>query len=695
MIRKTYSIILLSFLFFNLHAGTIDLTTARQVATGFIKANSSFQNINLKQSSSDYTISKNGTNLYYVINLNPEGFVIVPAYDAAPAILGYSFENNYSTEDQPENFSSWMDGYAKIISYLIENNIPQTQQNITEWNSYFNLTTSKNPSTITTVGPLIPCNWNQSAPYNYLCPADPYGSGGHVYAGCVATAMSQVMYYWRYPLQGTGSHGYTWNPYGYLYADFGNTMYKWEEMTNSINGENFEMAQLQSQLGISVDMMYSATGSGAYSQDAAEALKNYFGYDQSLELIYRDDYSYEDWKSILHTQLDAGQPMYYHGFGSGGHAFNVDGYQDTMYFHFNWGWGSSYNGYYHLFNLNPGGSSFTDGQGAIINFIPAGNNVVQCGETDTLTMLAGSMEDGSGPVAPYFNNAACSWLIMPDDTLEYIKLTFHRFDLENGHDFINVYDGADTNAPLIGSFTGNTVLPEAIATSGKMFIRFITDGGGTSNGWMASYDAKQAKFCSGTTTITASSGTFGDGSGSYNYHNNTFCRYELKPEGARSVSITFNELNTAEEGDFIAIYNSATQELYYKLSGQNNPGTLNFNTGELMLIFKTNQASTAQGWDLSYTSSAITGIHEDAVGLNLSVSPNPATTQLQINFNSSGEDFTIRLLSTDGKLVYSENSKSSAGNVSCKIDVSKLQRGLYILQIQSKEGISYQKVILN
>jgi len=113
---------------------------------------------------------------------------------------------------------------------------------------------------------------------------------------------------------------------------------------------------------------------GAYSEDEAQELTNYFGYDQSLELVYMDDYAYDDWKLLLQSQIDAGQPMYYHGFGSGGHAFNVDGYQDTMFFHFNWGWGGSYNGYFHLFNLNPGGNTFSYGQGVIINFIPAGNN---------------------------------------------------------------------------------------------------------------------------------------------------------------------------------------------------------------------------------------------------------------------------------------------------------------------------------
>ena len=697
MTRKLFSVILFTLVISSLMAGNIDLQTARKVADGFLKSNSSIQNPALLQASSDYTISQNGNAVYYIINLNPKGFIIVPAYDAAPPVLGYSLENNYASGEQPENFSAWMDGYAKIISSQIENNIEPTDANTSQWQAYIDNSASNTSNTTTTVGPLLNSLWNQSFPYNYLCPVDPAGSGGHVYSGCVATAMAQVMYYWRYPQHGTGSHGYTWGPYGYLFADFGNTTYKWEEMLNSTSAQNFEMAQLQLQLGISVDMMYSGTGSGAYSDDAASALRNNFGYDPSLELVNRNDYSYENWKSLLRSQIDAGQPMYYHGFGTGGHAFNVDGYQDTMFFHFNWGWSGSYNGYFHLFNLNPGGNSFTQGQGAIINFIPAaGANITQCGQTDTLTVFSGTIEDGSGPVSPYFNNSSCNWLIMPGDTLENIKLTFDRFNLENGKDFLFVYDGTDTDASLIGSYTGNTAPSVVTATSGSMFIQFVTDGSGTSNGWSASYNAKLAPFCSSNiTTITGISGSISDGSGSFDYRDKSLCRYKLLPANAKSISLTFSEFNTAGEGDFLAIYDLNTQALLYKLFGQTNPGTLNFTTGKLYFVFSTDVENSASGWNFSYTSSDLTGISQNPSGLQVSVFPNPAQNSLRISVNASTESYTLKLLSTEGIPVYNETIQPKTGNDTRNIDVSAFARGIYVLQISSEKGTSYQKVILN
>jgi len=209
--KKLYFVLFLSFIISNLKAENINLQTARKTADGFIKT----YNLNSALSdlpSNSFTVKKNGVAVFYILNLIPKGFIIVSANDAAPPVLGYSFENNYASEGQPENFSNWIQGYADQINILNQNNIASTEGNTTQWNALLTAGTNKSTATVTTVGPLLTSTWNQGAPYNYLCPADGAGPGGHVYAGCVATAMSQVMYYWRYPITGTGSHGYTWNP---------------------------------------------------------------------------------------------------------------------------------------------------------------------------------------------------------------------------------------------------------------------------------------------------------------------------------------------------------------------------------------------------------------------------------------------------------------------------------------------------
>ncbi|MCD4790068.1 MAG: C10 family peptidase, partial [Bacteroidales bacterium] len=227
--------------------------------------------------------------------------------------------------------------------------------------------------------------WNQNWPYNELCPADGGGPGGHAYAGCVATAMAQVMKYWSNPIQGTGSHDYTHYIYGNLFADFGATTYDWANMPHSISSSNTPIATLMYHCGVAVEMSYGASGSGANLDGyhgACNALKNYFKFD--LSAYHDSKYKYEDstWQNMLRNELDNGRPMLYSGMGVWtGHAWNLDGYEavgELYHYHMNWGWGGSYNGYYYLDDLTPGSHNYFTGQEAIFNLYPYAANLVSC-----------------------------------------------------------------------------------------------------------------------------------------------------------------------------------------------------------------------------------------------------------------------------------------------------------------------------
>ncbi len=208
-----------------------------------------------------------------------------------------------------------------------------------------------------------------------MCPEDFDGPCERTYAGCVATAMAQVMFYYKYPLQGTGSHSYNDYPYGYQSANFGNTTYSWNSMENQIMGyNNPAIAELLYHCGVSVNMNYGPDGSSASSSYVVSALINYFNYSPSIDLVHRDSYTDSEWKNILIENLDNKIPLYYDGYDEDqwvGHAFVCDGYQNEDYFHFNWGWSGYYNGYFYLDNLNVGGSNFSSWQGAIIYIYPA------------------------------------------------------------------------------------------------------------------------------------------------------------------------------------------------------------------------------------------------------------------------------------------------------------------------------------
>jgi hypothetical protein len=636
--------------------------------------------------------------VYYIVNFNVNAFAIISADDAVFPVLAYSSEGNFNDGLRPENFSSWMEGIgrqiiqAKSTNQQADNNTTSTWQHLLVSSPSSLLTRTKDRS----VSPLLFSTWDQGSPYNLQCPEDGLGPGGHVWAGCVATAMAQILYYWRYPLQGNGSHSYYSN-YGYLSADFSNAVYNWDLMSNEPSSPNDEIAKLLSHLGISVEMMYSPSGSGAYSWDAAEALKSYFNYSSDLTLLNKDDYSEAEWANILMANIDKGHPMYYHGFGSGGHAFNVDGYQGSDYFHFNWGWSGSYNGYYYLTNLNPGGSSFSEGQGAIVNIEPSSVNYpYYCSGTTTFTMSDGVFEDGSGPTGDYMNNAGCNWLIAPQDSIENLTLQFLRFSTEADHDYITIYDGSDSTAPVIGHYSGNDIPPSVTASGSKMFITFRSDGASSAPGWLVSYKAEIADFCQSNAYFTNPSGTIYDGSAQYDYHNNTVCRFKITPENATSITLNFTDFITADENDALSIYDLNTQTLIRRVTGSLSPGTINCNTGRIIMLFATDGSGTADGWKLNYTSDGFVDIkNPDNSGFGeINLYPNPAQNFLDIKLPSgiTGK-CKVEILDPSGSMVYS-NEYDSKEVSKFKLDLSGFSDGLYIFRLTNTEHILFRKFII-
>lgn len=677
----------------SVNAREISPNTARTVGQNFIADLQAHPGFALSQNESVLTLQRNGKNLIYVLNISPTGFVLISADDASFPVLAYSFESNYSTGNQPENFINWINGYQDQIAYAIENDVQPDAATKQAWERLLNPTNHGDaPVATASVSPLLTSTWDQGQPYNDLCPEDAAGPGGHVWAGCVATAMSQVANYWRWPLQGTGSHGYT-SGYGYLFADYENTHYNWEQMTNVANGHNFEMAQLQSHLGIAVDMMYGANGSGAYSDDAANALIWYFSMDPALHLEYAPNPINDTWKNLIKSELEAGRPLYYHGFGSGGHAFNLDGYEGSDYFHFNWGWSGSFNGYYYLSNLNPGGSNFSEGQGAIVGIQPTGNYPYYCNSTDTLRIMRGTIEDGSGPTAPYLGNTYCSWLIMPEDSITNIKLTFHRFDLNTNGDYLTIYGGTDSSSPVIASYTGSSIPPVLNYNGGALLIKFTTLTGNSGGGWFASFEATKAIYCTGITTYEEPTGSFNDGSGTFEYHPNSLCRYKILPPNAQSITLSFDEFNTFDENDYIKVMDLNDGSTLATLFGNQNPGIMTFNTGKLMLLFHSNATDNASGWSVQYTSSLNTGTKENGRSL-FELYPNPASEVLTVSmhFNSS-TNYSLLLVTPEGKALLNEQ-RSGNGNTTEQIDLSTIPSGMYILKLITPSETLNRKIIV-
>ena len=285
------------------------------------------------------------------------GFVLVAADDAARPILGYSATGAMDTANMPPALQEWLKGYQKEIDILREaKGFPPHA----EWYALEQGITPKD-TVWEGVEPMLTTFWDQGYPYNGYCP------GGSV-TGCAATAQAQVMNYWKYPAFGQGSHSYTHVLYGVQQADFGHTLYDWENMpveatASSPMVEKEAVALLMYHCGVSLDMDYSRDGSGAAGlagmsgyASIDNSLKDYFGYSNQMRIVHKDfGYGNAEWRDMIIADLDLGHPIVYTGAAEeGGHGFVCDGYDSRGYMHFNFGWSGRGDGYFPVDSISPG-----------------------------------------------------------------------------------------------------------------------------------------------------------------------------------------------------------------------------------------------------------------------------------------------------------------------------------------------------
>lgn len=391
--KRILLLILIVVLSLPIFGTSIDETTAKQLAQNFWKEN------NIMGVRGDKVFKKRVADAKFV-NVAPQcgyseffifnnedgkGFVIIAADDCVTPILGYSYDNNFAAENLPPNLKGWLDGYAEQIRMAVEIKAIATDEIRADWEC---LRRGKNMPirSETQVYPLIATTWNQNYPYNELCPTDYGGPGNHAYAGCVATAMAQIMKYWSYPAQGFGFHQYYHPSYGQLSANFGETTYNWSSMPN--NSSNNAVAKLLKHCGVSVEMNYGPGSSGAqilsfdghyYHEYCSEnALKTFFDYKNTLHGELKKNYNDSQWIALLKNELNNARPILYAGFGTGGHAFVCDGYDTYDRFHFNWGWsgagqGTNNDAYYYINSLIPEVTSYhnySSNQQALIGIEP-------------------------------------------------------------------------------------------------------------------------------------------------------------------------------------------------------------------------------------------------------------------------------------------------------------------------------------
>ncbi len=321
---------------------------------------------------------------YYVFNIGSDnGFVIAAGDDCAYEILGYADEGHFDADSIPDGMKYMLDFYAEQISYASKS--PKVAK-------------PKSTPSYPAVEAMLTTKWGQGAPYNDNCPIDE-SSGKRCVTGCVATAMAQLMYYHR-------NHHSTSEIVNDIpsYINNENGMrvdgipkgspIDWDNMLDTYNSNATDVqrqavANLMLYCGVSVEMEYGPSSSGAYDSRVRNALIRYFDYDEYISYSERNNYSDTEWETMVYEELAKGNPLLYCG---GRHAFVVDGHDGNGYVHINWGWNGWFDNFFRMTATYPGEETmngYSSGQLAFFGAVPS--KAVPRLTTTELTLTSSSL----------------------------------------------------------------------------------------------------------------------------------------------------------------------------------------------------------------------------------------------------------------------------------------------------------------
>ena len=362
----------------NTKADNVDAKKARQVGAYFMATqfgNKDISSDNLDQVFTLQNMVNNIPALYVFNTADKRGFVIVAGSDCVTPIVAYSTDGAFDPNNIPPNMLWWLNGEASDIVFAQNNELTASKESAEQWRVLEEERLPRAGAKDGEIVRLLTTTWNQPWPYNAQCPqmsGGPSETHGRCYTGCVATAMAQILRYWKYPYVGKSESAYNWNSGTILSANYAQAYYDYDNMPNKLSSNSTQeqinaVALLNYHCGVSVKMDYGVDGSGTQSTEVPKALRMYFKYvKDSMTYISRDDARYRNtqstgldnsvsnqndsnWVNDIKYHILKGRPVYYAGHspdddGSAhaGHAFVCDGWNPTTKtLHFNWGWGGS------------------------------------------------------------------------------------------------------------------------------------------------------------------------------------------------------------------------------------------------------------------------------------------------------------------------------------------------------------------
>ena len=353
-----------------------------------------------------------GNPLYYVAYLEPSGFVIVAADDLVEPIVGFAVAGQFDPSANNPLGALVSNDLAARIAYARQAGSVTPDTNAVQAQAKWQQLSPADggpvilPKVLTSVSdvriaPLTQTTWDQqtaagagtTACFNYYTPPNGDGNPANYPAGCVATAMAQLMRYYQFPSTGVGTASFTiysdGSPTSYTLrgGDGAGGPYVWSNMplvppANPPTVQCQAIGALVADAGATVNMEYANGGSSSSLSDANIALVSTFHFASTTFGWNNSSQLGAALIAMINPNLDARCPVLLSINGSsGGHAVVADGYGyslSTLYHHLNLGWSGTATAWYSLplidtsiytFNVVNGCvyNAYTNGSGEIIS----------------------------------------------------------------------------------------------------------------------------------------------------------------------------------------------------------------------------------------------------------------------------------------------------------------------------------------
>lgn len=624
--------------------------------------------------------------LFYVFHLN-KGTVAVSAIPHTRKILCYAPDADLMSAPPQHPLFMWIEAYKETLA--------KTEVAGEEHVPFKDSECRTQSGNLSSVPLLLHSHWGQGSAYNVFTPYDSESvENQHCLVGCVATAMSQIMHFHRYPTYGIGSTSYDHPDYGCISASFSDQPYEWEKMSGVKGAINPTTAHLMKDCGVSVNMSYGPSGSGAFGEKAADALRDYFKYSSNLNYELKDDYQ-GDWDAMLKNNLDFRHPLFYTGSSTqSGHAFVCDGYMEVepndYLFHFDWGWDGYMNAYVVTDPLQASSEhDYNLYQSAISDLYP--DSIQETQWTSRPRFQNKMLISKEGSCLYYPDNSVVSAgvnqtriAIAPDvDTLQQIHLYFtQQPDLKTG-DSIVIQKQYGDSTHIYYAF-GSSWFPNAyqdyIVETGSFDIIY-THRGGLAKPLAISYIAQSPCLCSEVSYKLQKQDSIADGPEEKNYADNVKCRWNIEPvePGISSITIRFSKFDLETDKDYLYLLNRRGDTLE-RWTGNELPETKTYEYPKLKLVFQTDYERVEKGFKLHYIANNQAGL-EEMISEEIPLTIYPTICQREFMLAGTLKTpATLRIYDLKGSLYREETLSAEAFHEPLSYDVENLPSGTSLIQ---------------